>query len=70
MFQSSTMSWSSKIMALGTVDMIQRSDGSDHDSWYSQVYSSKLATISGGRSESGGRKRSLRCLAPGEESSA
>ena len=32
MFQSSLTSWSSKIIAEGTVDSSQRMSGSDHDS--------------------------------------
>jgi hypothetical protein len=43
-FQSSCTSWSSKIIAVGTVDSSQRTSGSVHDSAYSQVYSSKSAT--------------------------
>ena len=46
MFQSSCTSWSSKIIDDGTVDSNQRTFGSVHDSWYSQVYSSKSATCS------------------------
>ncbi len=41
MFQSSIISWSSKIITLGTTESIHRSHGDDHDSWYSQVNSSK-----------------------------
>ncbi len=48
MFQSSMMSWSSNIMAVGTVDSSQRISGSVQDSWYSRVYSSKSATSSPG----------------------
>src|SRR5690349_17148304 len=47
MFQSSIMSWSSKIITLGTTDRSQRSHGEDHDSWYSQVNSSNPSTSSG-----------------------
>ena len=32
MFQSSLTSWSSKIIAVGTVESSQRMSGSDHDS--------------------------------------
>ena len=32
MFQSSLTSWSSKIIAVGTVERSQRMSGSDHDS--------------------------------------
>ena len=41
MFQSSRRSWSSKIIELGSVDSSHRTCGSDHDSSYSHVYSSK-----------------------------
>ena len=51
-FQSSIMSWSSKIIALGTTDSTHRSTSGCHDSWYSHVYSSKSAT-----SSSGGNRR-------------
>ena len=33
MFQSSCTSWSSKIIALETVESSQRIAGSDHESW-------------------------------------
>ena len=48
MFQSSWTSWSSKIIALETVDSSQRSAGSLQLSQYSAVYSSKSPTSSGG----------------------
>ncbi len=32
-FQSSRMSWSSKIIELGSVDSSHRTSGSAHDSW-------------------------------------
>ena len=54
-FQSSLMSWSSKIMAVGTVDSSQRMTGSPQVSQYSRVYSSKSAT-----SRPGGRVVSRR----------
>ena len=38
-FQSSWMSWSSKIIAVGTVDSSQRMAGSDHESTYRRQYS-------------------------------
>ena len=44
MFQSSIMSWSSKIIAVGTTEKNQRSTSGAHDSWYSQQYSSKSPT--------------------------
>ena len=47
-FQSSCTSWSSKIIADGTVESSQRMCGSDHDSRYRRVYSSKFATVSPG----------------------
>ena len=47
-FQSSCTSWSSKTIALGTVESSHRMCGSDHDSRYSRVYSSKLAIVSPG----------------------
>ena len=40
-FQSSMTSWSSKIIAVGTVESSQRTDGSHHESRYSRQYSSK-----------------------------
>ncbi len=55
MFQSSWTSWSSKIIALETVDSSQRSAGSDQLSWYSAVYSSKSATSLAGGPSSRGR---------------
>ena len=47
-FQSSWTSWSSKIIAVGTVDSSQRTAGSVHESWYRRQYSSKSATSSPG----------------------
>ena len=69
MFQSSIMSWSSNIMALGTVLSIQRSISGCQASWYSQVYSSKSATIPGG-GPSLPRVRAILAAVRGEESSA
>ena len=40
-FQSSRMSWSSKIIAEGTVDSTQRMTASLHASRYSSAYSTK-----------------------------
>ena len=40
-FQSSMTSWSSKIIAVGTVDSSQRTAGSHHASRYRRQYSSK-----------------------------
>jgi len=57
MFQSSLTSWSSKIIVDGTVASSQRMSGSDQDSRYSCVYSSKSAI-----SSPGGSARSRRCL--------
>jgi hypothetical protein len=48
MFQSSETSWSSKIMADGTVDKSHLIAGSFHESQYRRVYSSKSATSSPG----------------------
>ena len=42
-FQSSSTSWSSKIIARGTVESSQRIAGSLHASRYSRMYSSKSA---------------------------
>ena len=50
MFQSSRMSWSSKIIAVGTVDISHRISGSPQECRYSRSYSAKLTTSSGGRS--------------------
>ena len=47
-FQSSWMSWSSKIIAVGTVLSSQRTLGSDHESSYRRQYSWKSATCSPG----------------------
>src|ERR687893_58770 len=49
-FQSSWTSWSSKIMADGTVERSHLIAGSFHESQYSRVYSSKFATSSPGGS--------------------
>ena len=57
-FQSSWTSWSSKIIADGTVESSQRMCGSDHDARYSQVYSSKFATVSYGGSSTSRAARS------------
>ncbi len=54
-FQSSSRSWSSQIIALGTVESSQRTGGSDHDSRYRRAYSSKSAA-----SKPGGRRGSRR----------
>jgi hypothetical protein len=79
MFQSSIMSWSSKIMALGTVLNSQRSISGDHDSRYSHVYSSKSATTPSGiasvgascpRVAASSRRRSIRRDVDGDDSSA
>ena len=73
MFQSSIISWSSKIITLGTTDSSQRSHGEDHDSWYSQVNSSNPSTSSGGSRSCAGvaaRRSAMRWRATGEESSA
>ncbi len=56
-FQSSRRSWSSKIIELGSVDSSHRTCGSDHDSSYSQVYSSKSRTWSPGGSVMSRRAR-------------
>ena len=50
MFQSSWTSWSSKIIAVASVDSSQRMTGCDHASRYRRVYSSKSATSSPGGS--------------------
>jgi hypothetical protein len=49
-FQSSTTSWSSKIITDGTVDSSQRTSGSAQLSWYSRAYPAKSAAPSGSRS--------------------
>ena len=68
-FQSSWTSWSSKIIALGTVESSQRMYGSPHDSRYRRVYSSKSATVSPGGT-SGSRRERMNSRTPGETSSA
>ena len=47
------ISWSSKIITVGTVANSQRISGSRHDSRYSFVYSSKDTTWSAGPSVTG-----------------
>ena len=69
MFQSSWTSWSSKIIALETVDSSQRSAGSLQLSRYSDVYSSKSPTSSGG-GPSGPRRDAMSSFVSGETSSA
>ena len=59
-FQSSIISWSSKIIEDGMVDSSHRTWGSLQDSSYSRVYSSKSATSSSGAASSVCRSRS-RC---------
>ena len=56
-FQSSWTSWSSKIIAEGTVESSQRIVGSPHDSRYRRVYSSKSATVSPGGTSGSRRER-------------
>ncbi len=60
-FQSSLMSWSSKIMAVGTVDSSQASTGSPQASQYSRVYSSKSATSRWGGRLTSRRERMKAC---------
>jgi hypothetical protein len=60
-FQSSLMSWSSKIIAVGTVDSSQRSTGSPQASQYSRVYSSKSATSRPGGWRGSRRERMNAC---------
>jgi hypothetical protein len=69
MFQSSWTSWSSKIIAVATVESSQRITGSAHDSQYRRVYSSKFATSSPGGSRVSRRERRYSSAA-GETSSA
>ena len=71
MFQSSIMSWSSKIIDDGTTDKSQRSTAGVHASRYNIVYSSKSATRSvGGSSSSSSRSSSMTSSVSGEGSSA
>ena len=56
-FQSSWTSWSSKIIAVGTVESSQRMCGSDHALRYSSVYSSKSAICSPGGTVTSRRSR-------------
>ena len=60
-FQSSLMSWSSKIIAVGTADSSQRSTGSPQASQYSRVYSSKSATSRPGGWRGSRRERMNAC---------
>ena len=65
MFQSSLTSWSSKIIVDGTVESSQRMSGSDQDSRYSCVYSSKSAISSPGGSRTSRRARMNAIVAGG-----
>jgi hypothetical protein len=69
MFQSSWTSWSSKIIAVPSVESSHRITGSPHDSQYSRVYSSKSATCSPGGSLVSRRAR-MNSRTSGETSSA
>ena len=68
-FQSSMTSWSSKIIADGTVESSQRIGGSLHASRYSRVYSSKSAIVSPGGLLVSRRER-MNSSVSGETSSA
>jgi hypothetical protein len=68
-FQSSFTSWSSKIMADGTVESNHLVTGSLHASRYKRVYSSKSATCSPGPSPVSRRER-MNSKVPSETSSA
>ena len=68
-FQSSWTSWSSKIIAVGTVDSSQRSVGSLHASRYSSTYSGKPHTSRPGGSLTSRRSR-MNASVSGETSSA
>jgi hypothetical protein len=61
-FQSSRMSWSSKIIADGTVDSSQRIHCSENASRYSSVYSSKSAISMPGACETSRRARMNSCI--------
>jgi hypothetical protein len=67
-FQSSWMSWSSKIIAVGTVESSQRTAGSDHESRYRRQYSSKSATCSPGGTDGSRRERMNSAVAGGTSS--
>ena len=69
MFQSSLTSWSSKIIAVGTVESSHLVTGSLQASQYRRVYSSKSATCSPGGSFVSRRER-MNSRAPSETSSA
>jgi hypothetical protein len=56
-FQSSMTSWSSKIIAEGTVESSQRTAGSLHESWYRRQYSWKSAICSPGGTSTSRRAR-------------
>ena len=63
------MSWSSKIIAVGTVAYSQRTSGSPQDSPYSSAYSAKFATCRPGGSDTS-RRRRITSWVIGEVSSA
>src|SRR5919202_431209 len=67
-FQSSWTSWSSKIIAVGSVESSQRTAGSDHESRYRRQYSSKSATWSPGGT-AGSRRDAMNCAVAGGSSS-
>ena len=69
-FQSSWMSWSSKIIAVGTVRSSQRTSGSLQDSPYSSAYSAKSATWQSGRLRDVAGARRITSWVIGEVSSA
>jgi hypothetical protein len=62
------MSWSSKIIAVGTVESSQRTDGSTHESSYRRQYSSKSATCSPGGTLVSRRSAMKRAVAGGTSS--
>jgi hypothetical protein len=68
-FQSSWTSWSSKIIAVGSVDSSHRTAGSDQESRYSRQYSSKSATCSPGGT-AGSRREAMNSAVAGGTSSA
>ena len=70
MFQSSCMSWSSMTIELDTVDSSHLMAGSDHDSRYRRVYSSKSQTWSSGAPGGRPSRRWMNSSVSGETSSA
>jgi hypothetical protein len=69
-FQSSMTSWSSKNIAVGTVDSSHRISGSVHESQYSPTYSSNPTISSSGQSGCRSARPAMRRRLRGVSSSA